>query len=130
VLRCVACLMLSFRGELDLCAIFFCWHHRRRLSAAQPWKTRALEPQSHSSTNNTNNIMTSFTCRCGDVKIQLSSDSRRVTTECCCNHCFARMNYLASMGGPTIDKDRPLTCSKWDNRAKVLSGKISCLPTR
>ena len=64
--------------------------------------------------------MASISCRCGTVKIQFTSDTPRVTTECCCNHCFSRVGYLETLGGPKIpSSDKPLLASKWDNKVKI-----------
>ena len=67
--------------------------------------------------------MVSISCRCGSVKLQLPSHIPRVTNECCCNHCFARVQYLESLGGPQIDPNKPLSTSKWDNKIQVLAGR-------
>ena len=68
--------------------------------------------------------MASVSCRCGSVVLRFASDRPRVTTECCCNHCFARVRYLAELGGPQIpSKDKPLVNSKWDNSFVVEKGR-------
>lgn len=65
----------------------------------------------------------SITCKCGKVRLTFPSNRPRVSTECCCNHCFARVEYLEKLGGPLVDRSKPVLCSKWDNRIKVESGK-------
>ena len=71
--------------------------------------------------------MASITCRCGKVKIQFTSKSPRVSTECCCNHCFARVECLEALGGPSVSKDQPLLASKWDDRVKFVKGSTENL---
>jgi hypothetical protein len=66
--------------------------------------------------------MASITCRCGTVKLQFPSNTPRVSTECCCNHCFARVKYLEDLGGPKVPS-KPLLASKWDNKVKIISGR-------
>jgi len=72
--------------------------------------------------------MASVSCRCGSVTIRFPSKSPRVTTECCCDHCLARVRFLEGKGGPKIPTDhegdpRPLLASKWDNRFQVVRGR-------
>jgi hypothetical protein len=67
--------------------------------------------------------MASITCRCGKVKLQFPSTCPRVSTECCCNSCFARVQHLQYLGGPSVVGSKPLLNSKWDNRVKVVSGR-------
>jgi hypothetical protein len=66
--------------------------------------------------------MASVACRCGKVELQLSSAEPRVSTECCCDHCFRRVRFLEGRGGPEVP-DRPLLNSKWDNRVQVVRGR-------
>lgn len=68
--------------------------------------------------------MASISCRCGDVVIHFTCDTPRVTTECCCNHCFARVRHLEELGGPKIlSNDKPLLNTKWDNKLIVEKGR-------
>lgn len=67
-------------------------------------------------------MVASMSCRCGNVRIEFSSSDPRVSTECCCNHCLARVQYLERLGGPTIP-DNPLVNSKWDNCVKIVKGR-------
>jgi hypothetical protein len=64
----------------------------------------------------------SITCQCGKVELGFTSTSPRISTECCCNHCFARVEYLHSLGGPKVPS-RPLLASKWDNKIRVIKGR-------
>jgi len=66
--------------------------------------------------------MATISCRCGKVELQFPSKTPRVSTECCCNSCRQRVEYLADMGGPIVPK-KPLLTSKWDNRVEIVSGK-------
>lgn len=59
--------------------------------------------------------MASFSCQCGQLTIKFPTTKPRITTECCCNHCFARVMCLEERGGPKVLKDRPLINTKWDN---------------
>lgn len=70
--------------------------------------------------------MASISCRCGKVKLQFSTKTARVSTECCCNHCFDRVQYLERLGGPCVDMKKPVLATKWDNKVKILSGE-ECL---
>ena len=65
--------------------------------------------------------MASIKCKCGKVELKFPSYAPRVSTECCCNHCRERLEYLARMGGPSVP-DRPLIASKWDNCIEIISG--------
>jgi len=68
--------------------------------------------------------MTTISCRCSSVAIRLNSVSPRVSTECCCDHCFARVKYLVGRGGPSIPSiNKPLVNSKWDNAFVVEKGR-------
>ena len=64
----------------------------------------------------------SIKCRCGEVEIKFPSNKPRVSTECCCNHCHNRLQYLASLGGPA-PPDSPLVASKWENCMQIVSGE-------
>lgn len=64
----------------------------------------------------------SITCKCGNVELGFTSRSPRVTTECCCNHCFSRVQYLQKLGGPKVSS-KPLLASKWDNKVRVIKGR-------
>lgn len=66
-----------------------------------------------------------MTCRCGNVQIEFPTAMPRVSTECCCNHCFARVAYLERLGGPSVPGKKPLLNSKWDNRITVVKGRDS-----
>ena len=67
--------------------------------------------------------MASITCRCGKVELKFpTSSSPRISTECCCNHCFQRVKYLEELGGPTVP-DKPLLASKWDNKIEIVKGQ-------
>ncbi len=76
--------------------------------------------RAHSSTELMTSIA-SFSCCCGKVQIKLTTRTPRVSTECCCNHCFARVQYLAGLGGPSVP-EKPLLNSKWDNRVSIVNG--------
>jgi len=64
----------------------------------------------------------SISCRCGTVQLQFPSRQARVSTECCCNHCFQRVQYLEELGGPKVATNKPLLASKFDNRITILQG--------
>lgn len=64
-----------------------------------------------------------MTCRCGNVQIDFATTMPRVSTECCCNHCFARVKYLEQLGGSSVPTKVPLLNSKWDNRITVVKGR-------
>ena len=63
-----------------------------------------------------------MTCRCGKVQMEFTDSRPRVSTECCCNHCFARVRYLEEVGGPPVPS-KPLLNSKWDNRISIVQGR-------
>jgi hypothetical protein len=63
-----------------------------------------------------------LSCRCGTVKLQFPSQQARVSTECCCNHCYNRVHYLEKLGGPKVPTTKPLLASKFDNRITILEG--------
>lgn len=65
---------------------------------------------------------TTISCRCKSVKLKFPSSSPRAVTECCCNHCYARLAYLEQKGGPAIPL-QPILTSKWDNCIQVVSGR-------
>jgi hypothetical protein len=67
--------------------------------------------------------MASIACRCSKVKIQFTSASPRVSTECCCDHCFARVQCLEALGGPNVSTNEPLLASKWDDKVTILEGR-------
>jgi hypothetical protein len=69
--------------------------------------------------------MTCISCRCGAVQIRFTSHQPRVSTECCCDHCFARVRYLEDLGGPSLpsNKNQPLVSTKWDNLVVVEKGR-------
>jgi hypothetical protein len=64
----------------------------------------------------------SITCQCGKIEIAFTSKSPRISTECCCNHCFARVKYLYALGGSNVPQ-KPLLASKWDNKVQILKGR-------
>jgi hypothetical protein len=66
--------------------------------------------------------MASIACRCGKVELKFPWSSPRISTECCCNHCYQRVKYLEELGGPTIP-DKPLLASKWDNKITIGRGQ-------
>ena len=68
-----------------------------------------------------------MSCRCGKLKIQFTSKSPKVSTECCCDHCFARVQCLEAVGGPSVNTDQPLLASKWDDKIKFVKGGIDDL---
>ena len=74
--------------------------------------------------------MTSISCRCGKVTLRLTSTSPRVSTECCCNSCFRRVQVLQQMGGPPVNPAKPIVNLKWDNRVVVEQGKDSLMAYR
>lgn len=64
----------------------------------------------------------SITCHCGKVELGFTARRPRVSTECCCNHCYARVEYLHTLGGPKVPS-KPLLASKWDNKVTVIRGR-------
>jgi hypothetical protein len=70
--------------------------------------------------------MTCISCRCGAVQIRFTSHQPRVSTECCCDHCFARVRYLEDLGGPSLPSNKyqqPIVSTKWDNLFVVEKGR-------
>ena len=73
--------------------------------------------------------MTCISCRCGAVQVRLTTHQPRISTECCCDHCLARVRYLEELGGPSIpsnnkdNNNKPLISTKWDNRFVVEKGR-------
>ena len=67
--------------------------------------------------------MATMSCRCGKVLLQLSTSSPRVSTECCCDSCFDRVQFLEDRGGPSVNKDMPIINMKWDNWVEVVKGR-------
>lgn len=65
-------------------------------------------------------MTTIISCRCGSVKLKFPSSCPRVVTECCCNHCYARLAHFER--GPSIPL-KPIVTSKWDNCIQILHGK-------
>lgn len=65
--------------------------------------------------------MASMQCRCGKVELKFPSTMPRVSTECCCDSCRHRVEFLSSLGGPRVP-DKPLLASKWDNCIEILKG--------
>jgi hypothetical protein len=66
--------------------------------------------------------MESIKCNCGKVQLKFPTHAPRVSTECCCNHCRQRLEYLARLGGPSVP-DAPLVASKWPNCIEIISGE-------
>lgn len=64
----------------------------------------------------------SISCRCGNVEIQFTARKPRLSTECCCNHCYVRTRYLERLGGPSVPT-RPLLTSKWEDRVTIIKGR-------
>ena len=72
--------------------------------------------------------MATITCQCGKVCIEFPTTKPRCTQECCCNDCFARIDYLHKQGGPTMPDEiqkrlKPTTFHYFVNRLQVKSGK-------
>jgi hypothetical protein len=68
--------------------------------------------------------MASLSCHCGKVLLQLTTNSPRVSTECCCDSCFDRVQFLADRGGPfVVDKNVPIVTMKWENKVEVVKGR-------
>jgi hypothetical protein len=70
--------------------------------------------------------MTCLSCHCGAVQIRLTTHQPRISTECCCDHCLARVRYLEDLGGPSLppcNKNQPLVSTKWDNLFVVEKGR-------
>ena len=66
--------------------------------------------------------MASVKCKCGKVELKFPTHAPRVSTECCCNHCRERLEYLARLGGPSVP-DTPLVASKWPDCIEIISGE-------
>mmetsp|Transcript_11942 Transcript_11942/g.17293 ORF Transcript_11942/g.17293 Transcript_11942/m.17293 type:complete len:251 (+) Transcript_11942:214-966(+) len=71
--------------------------------------------------------MATLSCKCGKVIIQFPTAKPRCTTECCCDDCFERLNFLFKQGGPSIEhgifmRTRPITIHWFDNRLEVMQG--------
>ena len=44
-----------------------------------------------------------LTCDCGDTVLRFDNRVPRATIECCCDDCYARLEYCARLGGPVLE---------------------------
>eukprot|EP00984_Skeletonema_dohrnii_P024313 scaffold13427_cov78-Skeletonema_dohrnii-CCMP3373.AAC.1 len=67
--------------------------------------------------------MASIKCNCGKVELKFPTHAPRVSTECCCNNCRERLEFLARLGGPSVPDTPLFVASKWPNCIEIISGE-------
>jgi hypothetical protein len=49
-------------------------------------------------------IGATLTCNCGETVLRFDTQTPRAVVECCCDDCYARLEYCARLGGPALER--------------------------